>query len=74
MCLAVPGEVKDVRGEGLARSARVSFAGVTREVSLACLPEARIGDYVLVHAGCAIARIDPQAARRTLQDLAALDA
>lgn len=72
MCLAVPGEVKEVQGEGLARSARVSFAGVTREVSLACLPEARIGDYVLVHAGCAIARIDPQAARRTLEDIAIL--
>ena len=72
MCLAVPGRVVEVRdGEDL-RSARVDFGGVVREASLAFVPEAREGDYVLVHVGFAISRIDEAAARRTFETLAAL--
>lgn len=74
MCLAVPGRVLSIVGdEPLLAVARVAFAGVVREVSVALLPEAVPGDYVLVHAGIAIARIDEAAARRTLAAFAAGD-
>ena len=72
MCLAIPGRIETVAGEDpLFREGRVSFGGVTRTVSLACTPEAAPGDYVLVHAGIAIARIDEAAAARTLAALQA---
>jgi hydrogenase expression/formation protein HypC len=72
MCLAVPGRVVELRGEGDLRAARVDFGGVVREASLAFVPEASVGDYVLVHVGFAIARIDEQAARATFETLAEL--
>jgi hydrogenase expression/formation protein HypC len=70
MCLAVPGKVAQITGEAERRMGRIDFSGVTRQVCLAYLPEARVGDYVLVHVGFAIARIDEQAARETLEALA----
>jgi hydrogenase expression/formation protein HypC len=72
MCLAVPGKLIEITGEGDLRLGRVDFAGVVRQACLAYLPEARCGDYVLVHVGFAIARIDEQAARETLETLAQL--
>ncbi|WP_018948265.1 HypC/HybG/HupF family hydrogenase formation chaperone [Thioalkalivibrio sp. ALMg11] len=70
MCLAIPGRIDTVEGDDpLFRQARVAFAGVTRTVSLACTPEAGVGDYVLVHAGIAIATLDETAAERTLAAL-----
>jgi hydrogenase expression/formation protein HypC len=70
MCLAVPGKVIEVEGEDpLLRSARVSFSGVIKEVSLACAPEAQLGDYVLVHVGLAISVIDQQEAEETFRYL-----
>ena len=72
MCLAIPGCIEKVEGDDpLFRQGRVSFGGVTRQVSLACVPEAGPGDYVLVHAGIAIATIDEAAALRTLEALGA---
>lgn len=77
MCLAVPGKVLSISGDDpLVRAARVSFNGVIKEVSLACAPEARIGDYVLVHVGVAISVVDPQEAAETfsyLQQMGELD-
>ena len=73
MCLAVPGKVVEILGDGELRMARVDFAGVVRQACLAYLPEATVGDYVLVHVGFAISRIDEQAARETLEALAAID-
>jgi len=73
MCLAVPGQVVNVADDPL-RTATVSFGGVTKSVSLALVPEAGVGDYVIVHVGFAISKLDEEAARRTLQiyaDLAA---
>lgn len=59
MCLAVPGKIVSIEGsDALFRSGRVDFSGVVREASLACVPEARVGDYVLVHAGMAISIVD----------------
>ena len=65
MCLAVPGEIMSVTGEdGLLRQAQVRFGGSMRQVSLALLPQARTGDYVLVHAGVAIGVVDEEEAAR----------
>jgi hydrogenase expression/formation protein HypC len=72
MCLAVPGKVVEITGEGELRMGRVDFSGVKREACLAYTPEVQVGDYVLVHVGFAISRIDEQAARETLAALAEL--
>ncbi len=74
MCLAVPGELLDTRGQDLERTGRVSFGGVVREVSLACLPEVQVGDYVLVHAGLALSRLDADEARSVLGYVAEITA
>ncbi|MBH0204480.1 MAG: HypC/HybG/HupF family hydrogenase formation chaperone [Nitrospira sp.] len=73
MCLAVPGQVVTIEDDPM-RTASVSFAGVTKSVSLVMVPEAQIGDYVIVHVGFAISRLDEEAARRTLQTYADLAA
>ena len=70
MCLAIPGELVETHGEGLQRTGRARFGGALREVSLALLPEVAVGDWVIVHVGVAIQRLDEEAAARTL---AALD-
>ena len=62
MCLAVPGKIVSVSGEDLARQARVDFGGVLKEVNLAYVPEAQIGEYVLVHVGFAISVVDEEEA------------
>jgi hydrogenase expression/formation protein HypC len=62
MCLAVPGKIISVSGEDLARQARVDFGGVLKEVNLAYVPEAQIGEYVLVHVGFAISVVDEEEA------------
>jgi hydrogenase expression/formation protein HypC len=65
MCLAVPGQVMTIQDDPL-RTGMVSFAGVTKSVSLVMVPEAQVGDYVIVHVGFAISRLDEAAARRSL--------
>ncbi|HKK29785.1 MAG TPA: HypC/HybG/HupF family hydrogenase formation chaperone [Alphaproteobacteria bacterium] len=70
MCLAVPGRLLEITGQDLERSGRADFGGVMREVSLAFVPETAVGDYVIVHAGVAIARLDEEAAARTFAALA----
>ncbi|AUX24245.1 hydrogenase assembly protein HupF [Sorangium cellulosum] len=71
MCLAVPGRLLD-RAEGPTGLpvGRVHFGSVVKEVCLAFTPDARPGDYLLVHVGFAIQRLDEEAARRTLELLA----
>lgn len=71
MCLAVPGQVLHIADDPL-RIATVSFGGVTKTVSLALVPEAGVGDYVIVHVGFAISKLDEEAARRTLETYADL--
>lgn len=68
MCLAIPGKVMSVE-EGVARMAKVQFGGITRTVSLDLVPEAGLGDYVLVHVGFAISKIDEEEAHKTLEAL-----
>lgn len=73
MCLAVPGKLLDVNGDDpFLRSGRVSFNGVIKNVSLTCAPEAKPGDYVLVHVGVAISVIDEAEARETFRYLQAM--
>lgn len=73
MCLAVPGKILEIHGDDpLLRSARVSFGGALREVSLACVPEAKVGDYVLVHVGLALSIVDEAEAEITFQYLRAM--
>jgi hydrogenase expression/formation protein HypC len=69
MCLAVPGRIRAIEGEALMRTGEVEFAGAVERVNLAFVPEAGIGDYVLVHAGVAIARLSEQEAEATLDCL-----
>lgn len=69
MCLAVPGRVESVEGSGLSLRGKVDFAGVRKEVSLACVPEVKVGDYVVVHVGFALSIVDPVEASRILRDL-----
>ena len=74
MCLAVPGELLSIEGDDpLARQGRVSFAGLVKSANLAYVPEAKVGDYVLVHAGFAITVIDAAEALRTLAYLAEIE-
>ncbi len=77
MCLAVPGKVLNVDGADSAfRTGNVDFCGVRKTVNLAFTPEAQPGDFVLVHVGFAISRIDEEEARRTfayLKQIGALE-
>ncbi len=77
MCLAVPGKILEIQEVGPLRSARVQFGGIVRQVSLDFVPEAGLGDYVMVHVGFAISRVDASEAERTyqiLQEMEALEA
>ncbi|TFG64562.1 MAG: HypC/HybG/HupF family hydrogenase formation chaperone [Nitrospirales bacterium] len=65
MCLAIPGQIQRIEEDEL-RTGTVSFAGVTKEVCLALVPEASVGDYVIVHVGFAISKVDEQAAQKSL--------
>jgi hydrogenase expression/formation protein HypC len=63
MCLGIPGEVQSIT-DGDLRMGRVAFGGIVKEVCLAYVPEAQAGDFVVVHAGFAISRIDREGAAR----------
>jgi hydrogenase expression/formation protein HypC len=70
MCLAVPGQVLEIEGsDPLKKSGKVSFGGVVKTVSLAYVPDVEVGDYVVVHVGFALSKIDETAAQQTLADL-----
>jgi hydrogenase expression/formation protein HypC len=75
MCLAIPGRVVAItEGEGFDRRGTVDYDGARQEVSLAYLPEVQPGDYVLVHVGFAITRVDAAEAERILQEIRDLTA
>jgi hydrogenase expression/formation protein HypC len=73
MCLAVPGKIVAVSGEDLARQASVDFGGIRKEINLAYVPEAQIGDYVLVHVGFAISVVDEEEAGKVFGYLKQMD-
>jgi hydrogenase expression/formation protein HypC len=68
MCLGIPGEILSIEddAQGL-RQARVQFGGVVREANLNLVPEAQVGQYVIVHAGFAISVIDAEEAQSVFQ-------
>ena len=68
MCLGIPGEVQSLREDAL-RTGRVAFGGVVKEVCLAYVPEAQVGDYVVVHVGFAISLLSEEEAAKTLEML-----
>ena len=75
MCLAIPGKLLSIEGEDpVFRLGRVDFCGVKRAVNLAFTPDAQPGDFVLVHVGFAITRVDPDEAQRTYAYLAEIGA
>ncbi|OGL50313.1 MAG: hydrogenase assembly protein HupF [Candidatus Schekmanbacteria bacterium RBG_13_48_7] len=70
MCLAVPGKIINITGDDqLMRTGKVSFSGIIKEINLAYVPEAKIGDYILVHAGFALSVIDEKAAAEVFEYL-----
>lgn len=70
MCLAVPGVLKILLSDdALLRSGVVDFGGVSREVNIACLPQAKVGDYIIVHAGVGLQILDEEEALKLLKDL-----
>ncbi len=71
MCLAIPGKIESIELQynDTVRMAKVSFGGIIKEASLEMLSEAAIGDYVLVHVGVAISKVDEQEALKTFKYL-----
>ena len=69
MCLGIPGRIIEVHDEGGLAMGRVDFGGVRKEACLAYVPDAAVGDYVIVHVGFAISRVDEGEALRTLEIL-----
>lgn len=75
MCLAIPGKLTSIQGEDpMLRIGKVSFGGSLREVSLACVPDAKVGDYLLVHVGMAIQIVDEAEAQEVFTYLAQIEA
>lgn len=74
MCLAVPGRIESITGDDfLTKRGKVNFSGIVKEISLACVPEAKVGDYTLVHAGVAISLVDEEEAKEVLSYLKEID-
>jgi hydrogenase expression/formation protein HypC len=76
MCLAIPGKIVETEELAGIRLGRVQFGGVTRQTCLDFVPEAQIGDFVLVHVGFAISRVDAEEAQRTyrlLEEMGAIE-
>lgn len=70
MCLAVPGKILSIEGsDPLLRSGKVDFSGIIKQINLAFVPEAQVGDFVLVHVGFAISTIDEAEARQVFEYL-----
>ena len=75
MCLSIPGKLIEITGQldETFRTGKVSFDGVIKEVSLTLVPEANVGDYVLVHVGAAISTINEEEAKKTFELLKQLN-
>lgn len=74
MCLAVPGKLLSIEGDTpLTRVGCVDFGGITKEVNLAYVPKAEVGDYVMVHVGFALAKIDEEEAYRVFEYIDSLE-
>ena len=74
MCLGIPGQVKEIYEAGGVRMGIVDFAGITKEICLAYVPEIEVGDYTIVHVGFAITQLDEASAQETLRLFAEMGA
>ena len=72
MCLAIPGKILSIEDQidSVFQIGKVSFSGITKKVNLSLVPEAKIGDHVLVHVGVAVSVVDEEEARKTMAFLA----
>ncbi len=74
MCLAIPGKVERITGnDPLTRIGKINFGGVVKEASLAYVPEVKIGDYVIVHVGFALSKVDEAEAQKVFEYLRQMD-
>jgi len=74
MCLAIPGKVVSISGnDDLTRMGRINFGGIIKEASLAYVPEVVIGDYVIVHVGFALSKVDEAEAQKVFEYLKQMD-
>jgi hydrogenase expression/formation protein HypC len=74
MCLAVPGKILSIsENTPVTRTGKVSFGGIVKEVNLAYVPEAKVGDYVIVHVGFALNIVDESEANRVFDYLEQMD-
>jgi len=70
MCLAIPGKIESITGDdALSRMGKINFGGILKEASLAYVPEAKVGDYVIVHVGFALSRVDEDEAQKVFEYL-----
>jgi hydrogenase expression/formation protein HypC len=73
MCLAVPGKIVSIEGDDpILRDGKVNFGGVVKRVNLSLVPEAKIGDYVVVHVGLALSIVDEEEAKQVFEFLKTL--
>jgi hydrogenase expression/formation protein HypC len=73
MCLAIPGKIMNISGEGFERTGKINFGGVLKDVNLAYVPEAKVDDYVIVHVGFAISILDESEANKVFEYLREMD-
>jgi len=70
MCLAIPGKVVSISGDDpLVRMGKINFSGIVKEASLAYVPEVVVGDYVIVHVGFALSKVDEAEAQKVFEYL-----
>jgi hydrogenase expression/formation protein HypC len=74
MCLAIPGKIESIQGDDpLTRLGKVNFGGILKEACLAYVPEAKVGDYVIVHVGFALSKVDEDEAQKIIGYLKQMD-
>lgn len=68
MCLAIPGKILSIEEEidSVFKIGKVSFSGVTKKINLSLVPDAKVGEHVLVHVGVAVSMIDEEEAKKTM--------
>jgi len=74
MCLAVPGKIIDIYGqEPMEKMAKVDFGGVIKEINISFIPEAKTGDYCIVHTGFALSLLDEEEAKKVFEEFDSLN-
>lgn len=73
MCLAIPGKIVELKETGSMRMGRIDYGGITREACLEYIADPKIGEYVMVHVGFAISKVDAEQAERTYRYLDEMD-